>query len=247
MGAYLLNWWMKRMIAIYPLDAQGHHSQQALAPAPAAAPSHYYVRLALLLLVIGGICGLLMSGLLSFPWVYFWFIGGDLMELWFVVLVILAILYLRTFSRMQENNEQRWAAQSIESFVLAVSTDQPVVGQEFVVRHTLNCKQTTSIQQIGLSLKARISTGKDDDGADVYQTETVLSHTTPSAIGYVTAPVADEFRWCVPATNTYLHSQIAEWFIEALIQQGDGTKVTGRYPFTLVNPGPLAHGMKEAF
>ena len=201
----------------------------------------------MLLLIIGVICALLVEGLLSFPWFYFWFIGGDLMALWFVVLVVLAILYLRTLSRLQDNGEQRWAAQSIDSFMLTVSTDQPVIGEEFVVRQTLNCKQTTSIQQISLQLKASIYAGKDDDNDDVYRTETVLTHTTPAAIGYAMAPVSDEFRWCVPATPRYLRSQISEWFIEAAIQQGDGTKITGRYPFTLVNPGPASPSIKEAF
>ena len=108
----------------------------------------------MLLLIIGVICALLVEGLLSFPWFYFWFIGGDLMALWFVVLVVLAILYLRTLSRLQDNGEQRWAAEASDSFMLTVSTDEPVIGEEFVVRQTLNCKQTTSIQHLSLQLKA---------------------------------------------------------------------------------------------
>ena len=235
------------MIAIYPIDTKGKRSQQALMPTPAVAASHYYVRLAVLLLIIGVICALLLQGLLSFPWFYFWFIGGDLMALWFVVLVVLAILYLRTLSRLQDNGEQRWAAQSIDSFMLTVSTDQPVIGEEFVVRSTLNCKQAIDIQKISLSLNARIYTGKDDDGDDVYQAERVLSYEAPPAHGDALTPLQHTFGWCVPATPKYLRSRFAEWFIEAVIQQGDGTQIKGHYPFMLVNPGPASPSIKEEF
>jgi hypothetical protein len=40
------------------------------------------------------ICFLLLQGDLAFPGIYFWFIGGDIMQFWFIVLAILGFIYL---------------------------------------------------------------------------------------------------------------------------------------------------------
>jgi len=59
-----------------------------------SSPSRRLVILAGLLLVMALICFLLLQADLAFPGLYFWFIGGDLMQFWFIVLVILGFVYL---------------------------------------------------------------------------------------------------------------------------------------------------------
>jgi len=64
--------------------------------------SRYYMRLGVLLVLMGSICVLLFEGLLGFPGIFFWLMGGDLMQFWFIVLVVLGLLYLHAFSRLQK-------------------------------------------------------------------------------------------------------------------------------------------------
>src|SRR5579883_3264941 len=52
-----------------------------------------------LLVLMVVIAVLLFKGLLAFPGLFFWFIGGDLMQLWFLVLVVLGFLYRGALAR----------------------------------------------------------------------------------------------------------------------------------------------------
>lgn len=53
----------------------------------------------MLLLIIALICFLLLQADLALPGLYFWFIGGDLMQFWFLVLGIMGIVYWRMLPR----------------------------------------------------------------------------------------------------------------------------------------------------
>jgi hypothetical protein len=52
-----------------------------------------------LLLVIALICFLLIQADVALPGLYFWFIGGDLMQFWFIVLVVLGFVFWRRLPR----------------------------------------------------------------------------------------------------------------------------------------------------
>jgi hypothetical protein len=58
--------------------------------------------LGVLLVLMGIICILLLEGLLRFPGIFFWFISGDLMQLWFLALVVLGFLYLGALSLLRK-------------------------------------------------------------------------------------------------------------------------------------------------
>jgi len=53
-----------------------------------------------LLVLMGVISVLLFEGLLALPGLFFWFIGGDLMQFWFLVLVVLGFLYRGALARL---------------------------------------------------------------------------------------------------------------------------------------------------
>jgi hypothetical protein len=62
----------------------------------------------LVLLVLMGVIGvLLFEGLLGFPGLFFWFIGGDLMQLWFLVLVVLGLLYRGALARLWKRGAEK--------------------------------------------------------------------------------------------------------------------------------------------
>jgi serine/threonine protein kinase len=62
--------------------------------------AHWYVRPVVLLILMGVIAVLLFEGLLEFPGLFLWFLGGDLMQLWFLVLVALGFLYRSALARL---------------------------------------------------------------------------------------------------------------------------------------------------
>lgn len=62
-----------------------------------------------LLIPMGVIALLLFEGQLEFPGLFFWFLGGDLMQLWFLVLVVLGLLYRRALARLWKSGEERRA------------------------------------------------------------------------------------------------------------------------------------------
>ena len=67
---------------------------QTMYPAPVRSNSSRRLWiLPVLLLVMALICFLLLQGDLAFPGIYFWFIGGDIMQFWFIVLAILGFVY----------------------------------------------------------------------------------------------------------------------------------------------------------
>jgi len=85
---------------------------QGFPPPTNPSVSRYYVRLGVLLVLMGIICVLLREGLLGFPGIFFWFIGGDLMQFWFLVLVVLGFLYLGALSRLQKRAKRGWGLMS---------------------------------------------------------------------------------------------------------------------------------------
>jgi hypothetical protein len=60
-----------------------------------------------LLLVMALICFLLLQADMALPGLYFWFVGGDLMQFWFIVLVILGLIYWRMLPRAPRKNGTR--------------------------------------------------------------------------------------------------------------------------------------------
>ena len=83
-------------------------SGQGFPPPTNPSVSHSYVRLGMLLVLMGIFCVLLLEGLLEFPGIFFWFLGGDLMQFWFLVLVVLGFLYRGTLSRLQKRAKRGW-------------------------------------------------------------------------------------------------------------------------------------------
>jgi hypothetical protein len=55
-----------------------------------------------------GVIGvLLFDGLLVFPGLFFWLIGGDLMQFWFIVLVVLGLLYRGALVRLWKRGAEK--------------------------------------------------------------------------------------------------------------------------------------------
>lgn len=94
-------------MTISPFDNISDPSEQGFPPPTNPVVSRYSVRLGALLVLMGIICVLLFEGLLGFPSIFFWFIGGDLMQFWFLVLVVLGFLYLGALSRRQKRAKRR--------------------------------------------------------------------------------------------------------------------------------------------
>lgn len=78
----------------------GDPSGQGFPPPGNASRARSYVWLIVLLVLMGVIGVLLIEGLLWFPGLFFWFVGGDLMQLWFLVLVVLGFLYRGFLARL---------------------------------------------------------------------------------------------------------------------------------------------------
>jgi hypothetical protein len=64
-----------------------------------------------LLVLMAVISVLLFEGLLAFPGLFLWFIGGDLTQLWFLVLVVLGLLYRGAIARRWKRAVQMRYAQ----------------------------------------------------------------------------------------------------------------------------------------
>lgn len=77
----------------------GNPSEQGFSPPPNALPARSFVWPVVLLVLMGVIVVLLFEGLLGFPGLFFWLIGGDLMQLWFLVLVVMGFLYRGALAR----------------------------------------------------------------------------------------------------------------------------------------------------
>lgn len=75
---------------------------QGFLPSSSSSPPRFYVRPIVLLVLIVVIAVLLYEKLLGFPGLFFWFIGGDLMQLWFIVLVVLGFMYRGSLSRLRK-------------------------------------------------------------------------------------------------------------------------------------------------
>jgi hypothetical protein len=88
----------------------------AAAPKP-SSPSRRPLIAAVLLLIIVIICFLLFQKDLAFPGLYFWFIGGDLMQFWAIVLIILGLVYWRMLPRAPKTNSTRRFAPNSNAFM----------------------------------------------------------------------------------------------------------------------------------
>ena len=62
------------------------------------------------------LCFLLLQADLSLPGFYFWFLGGDLMQFWFIVLVVLGFVYWHALPMARGRSNKRPRQQSIGSF-----------------------------------------------------------------------------------------------------------------------------------
>ncbi|HEX6779447.1 MAG TPA: hypothetical protein VF099_14650 [Ktedonobacterales bacterium] len=65
-----------------------------------------------LLLVMALICFLLIQADAALPGLYFWFVGGDLMQFWLIVLVVLGFVYWRRLPRVRT---KKGAGRSIQT------------------------------------------------------------------------------------------------------------------------------------
>jgi hypothetical protein len=220
------------MIQLYPLNSKGAPTHEALIPPKSVPQSRYYTRLVVIGAIMALICFLLVQGVLGFNGFYMFVIGGDFLQPWLIVLVILSFIYWRTISRAQTNLGNQRNEQSIDTFMLTVSTGQPIIGDEFTIRHTLTFKQSAQIHKIRLRLQARIFDGEDEYGPS-YHTEDVLSHEALGGYGNAYTPLSDEFTWNVPDKPPYLSAQ---WSIEVAIHPTYGAQITAKYPITLIHP-----------
>ncbi len=78
----------------------------AAAPQPSRSSRRPWIAAALLV-IIALICFLLFQKDLAFPGLYFWFIGGDFMQFWFLVLFILGLVYWRMLPRARNTSYTR--------------------------------------------------------------------------------------------------------------------------------------------
>ena len=78
---------------------QGQFPPGIYASPARSGSSRRFLIFAGLLLVMALICFLLLQADLAFPGLYFWFIGGDLMQFWLIVLVVLGFIYWRALPR----------------------------------------------------------------------------------------------------------------------------------------------------
>ena len=220
------------MIQLYPLNNKGAPTHEALTPPKGVPQARYYIRLAVIVAIMAIICFLLVQGVLGFNGFYMFMLGGDLLQPWLVVLIILCFIYWRTISRAQTNLGNQRNEQSVDTFTLAVATGQLIIGGEFTIRHTLTFKQPAQIRRISTRLQARIFDGEDEYGPS-YHTENVLSHDALDGYGNAYTPFSDEFTWYVPDRTKYLSAQ---WSIDVAILPADGAPITAKYPITLIHP-----------
>lgn len=82
-----------------PFGNTGNPSGQGFPSPTNSSPVRSYVWPIVLLVLMAVISALLFEGQLGFPGLFFWFIGGDLMQLWFLVLVVLGFLYRGALAR----------------------------------------------------------------------------------------------------------------------------------------------------
>jgi hypothetical protein len=85
---------------IFPFENTRNPSRQEFPPPTNSSRARSFVRPIVLLILMSMIGVLLFEGLLGFPGLFFWFIGGDLMQLWFLVLVVLGFLYRGALARL---------------------------------------------------------------------------------------------------------------------------------------------------
>jgi len=62
------------------------------------------------------LCFLLLQADIALPGLYFWFIGGDIMQFWFIVLVVLGLIYWRALPKARIKSNKRPLQQSVGSF-----------------------------------------------------------------------------------------------------------------------------------
>ncbi len=99
-----------------PFKGTDQWSFGVAAQAQRSAPSRRLWIAAGLLLVMVLICFLLLQADLAFPGFYWWFIGGDLTQFWFLVLVILGIVYWRMLPRARTRRGARRSTHSGDAF-----------------------------------------------------------------------------------------------------------------------------------
>ncbi len=93
-----------------PFDNAGNLPGQGFAPPTPASRIRSFVWPLVLLILMSVISVLLFAGKLAFPGLFFWFIGGDLMQLWFLVLVVLGLLYRGAIARRRKRGAGKRAS-----------------------------------------------------------------------------------------------------------------------------------------
>ncbi|WP_201389938.1 hypothetical protein [Ktedonobacter sp. SOSP1-85] len=95
------------MMTTSPFENTNNPSGQGFLPPTNSSRARLYVRPMVLLVLMSVIAVLLFEGLLGFPGLFFWFIGGDLMQLWFLVLVVLGLLYRGSLARLWRRGAEK--------------------------------------------------------------------------------------------------------------------------------------------
>lgn len=114
-----------------PMSETGGQPESASAspfsPLGSPARAYFFVWPLVLLVLIGAIAVLLFEGQLGFPGFFFWFIGGDLTQLWFLVLVVLGFLYRRILVRLWKRAAEE--RERLMSHSQAFSSEYPALAQ----------------------------------------------------------------------------------------------------------------------
>jgi len=99
-------------MTISPFDNTSDPSGQEFPPPTNPSVSRSYVRPGVLLALMGIICVLLLVGLPGLPALFFWFIGGDLLQFWLLVLVVLGFRYRDALSPLPKRAKRGWVRMS---------------------------------------------------------------------------------------------------------------------------------------
>lgn len=99
-----------------PFNGTNQWSSGVAAPAKRSLSSRRPWVAAGLLLVMALICFLLIQADAALPGFYFWFVGGDLMQFWLIVLVVLGIVYWRRLPRVRTKKGAKRSMPSSDSW-----------------------------------------------------------------------------------------------------------------------------------
>ncbi len=114
----------------FPSGNRRNSSGDGSPPPSNASRARFYVRPIVLLILMGVIAILLFEGSLGFPGLFFWLIGGDLMQLWFIVLVVLGLLYRGALARLWKRGvEKRGGGVRMRRYE-AFSPERPALAEK---------------------------------------------------------------------------------------------------------------------